>query len=422
MPRQKRQLIPAIMLTLLLLLPSLPAAAVAPGTQPFQRTWQHTDEPVAAQQVTRSWMWGPAAFTAPLFEEYHDSPGQRRVVQYFDKSRMEITFPDAHDDGVWYVTNGLLVRELMTGAIQVGNDAYLQQEPARINVAGDPDDPAGVTYWFMGLLQGEQATPEGTVLDRVLTPGAADGLTTTNPDLASYGVVAERYAPETGHTIAAPFWAFMNATGTVYQDGRMTTARLFQNPFYATGFPLTEAYWATVRVGGTPHDVLVQCFERRCLTYTPANPVAWQVEMGNVGQHYYRWRYGTDIPGEPPAMDIASYLDLGPLYLAAWPVDLAGNAGLILANQSPYPMTVTLDGPQNSAVTVPPCPNCAVYESPAHFDGCRDTLPEQYVVVRPGTYRVKVEFSGGPFTPARSYWTLVPNGGYNSCFYSVIQP
>jgi hypothetical protein len=27
------------------------------------------------------------------------------------------------------------------------------------------------------------------------------------------------------------------------------------------------------------------------LTYTPGNSVGWQVEAGNVGQHYYRWRY-----------------------------------------------------------------------------------------------------------------------------------
>ena len=36
----------------------------------------------------------------------------------------------------------------------------------------------------------------------------------------------------------------------------------------------------------------MQCFERRCLTYTPDNPDGWQVEAGNVGQHYYAWRYG----------------------------------------------------------------------------------------------------------------------------------
>ena len=39
-------------------------------------------------------------------------------------------------------------------------------------------------------------------------------------------------------------------------------------------------------------DVLVQAFERRIVTYTPDNPPGWQVEMGNVGQHYHGWRYG----------------------------------------------------------------------------------------------------------------------------------
>jgi hypothetical protein len=39
--------------------------------------------------------------------------------------------------------------------------------------------------------------------------------------------------------------------------------------------------------------VLFQAFERRILTYTPCNEAAFQVEMGNVGLHYYDWRYGT---------------------------------------------------------------------------------------------------------------------------------
>jgi hypothetical protein len=38
--------------------------------------------------------------------------------------------------------------------------------------------------------------------------------------------------------------------------------------------------------------VLVQLFERRALTYNPANPAVTQVEMGNVGRHYFNWRYG----------------------------------------------------------------------------------------------------------------------------------
>lgn len=46
-------------------------------------------------------------------------------------------------------------------------------------------------------------------------------------------------------------------------------------------------------VNGQEQDVLVQLYERRVLTYTPSNPDGWQVEMGNVGQHYRHWRYGT---------------------------------------------------------------------------------------------------------------------------------
>jgi hypothetical protein len=79
---------------------------------------------------------------------------------------------------------------------------------------------------------------------------------------------------------------------------------LFANPYYATGYPLTEAYWVAVRVAGVQRDVLTQCFERRCLTWTPSNPAGWQVEAGNVGQHYYAWRYGqlgaTPVVAPPP--------------------------------------------------------------------------------------------------------------------------
>ena len=36
--------------------------------------------------------------------------------------------------------------------------------------------------------------------------------------------------------------------------------------------------------------------QKSVLTYSPDNPSGWQVEMGNVGRHYYLWRYGDDLP------------------------------------------------------------------------------------------------------------------------------
>jgi hypothetical protein len=75
---------------------------------------------------------------------------------------------------------------------------------------------------------------------------------------------------------------------------------LFDPPFYATGLPITEAYWITVQVAGKPTRVLIQLFERRTLTYNPANPANSQVEMGNVGLEYYHWRYDALLPTAAP--------------------------------------------------------------------------------------------------------------------------
>src|SRR4051812_1790560 len=77
----------------------------------FQRTWMRTDKPVVEHVATRTWMWGPQETAIQKTERYDQAPNHQRTVLYFEKSRMEITHPDAFDDGVWYVTNGLLVRE-----------------------------------------------------------------------------------------------------------------------------------------------------------------------------------------------------------------------------------------------------------------------------------------------------------------------
>ncbi|MBN9391285.1 MAG: CAP domain-containing protein, partial [Chloroflexi bacterium] len=55
-------------------------------------------------------------------------------------------------------------------------------------------------------------------------------------------------------------------------------------------------YWSTFNVGGQSKQVLVQLFQRRILTYTPSNPAGWQVEMGNIGLHYFNWRYNGQAP------------------------------------------------------------------------------------------------------------------------------
>jgi hypothetical protein len=303
-----------------------PRPRVAPGNPPFQRTWERTDQPVVSGAADRTWMWGPEANTAVIKEDYAESPGGKRDVQYFDKARMELTHPDAVDDGLWYVTNGLLVVELMTGLMQVGDASFQPRPPAVVNVAGDADDPTGPTYAGLANRRGDAPLPDGAPItwrvDRA-------GTVTNDPTLAAQGVTAAAYVAATNHRVASPFWTFMNSSGPVWVNGMLTTEPLFLNPFYATGYPVIEAYWAEVKVAGTYRLVLMQCFERRCLTYTPGNPAGFLTEAGNVGQHYHAWRYA-------PQADSLVINEVLP-----WPAEEAGLEWLELYNPNAAPVELT---------------------------------------------------------------------------------
>ena len=269
----------------------LPASADPPATAEFQRTWERTDEPVADLAVSRTWMWGPDAFSGLLQEDYTEAPGGIRDVQYFDKSRMEDNTYRASEP--WDVTNGLLVVEMMTGKMQIGDADFQQRQPAQVNVGGDADDPTGPTYATMATVRNAPPLSDGQVID--WTIDRAGNIGQAPNDVLGLGVTAQTYVPETNHRVASVFWTFMTSSGPVWENGELVTDRLFLNPYYATGFPVTEAYWTNIKVANTYKWVLLQCFERRCLTFTPGNQPGWQVEAGNVGQHYYAWRY----PQEP---------------------------------------------------------------------------------------------------------------------------
>lgn len=269
-------------------------------------TWYRTDGPVASGAVSRTWLWGVEDPAHYAYEAYAEAQHETRLVYYYDKSRMEITNPLGDRDATWYVTNGLLVKELITGEMQIGDGAFETRQPAAVNVAGDPNDLDSPTYAsFEGLLDAEPA-PEGQVITATISQ---DGDVGSDPAFADYAVTAGYLEPATNHRVANVFWDYLNSTGLIYNDaGELVEAQLFEPWFYATGLPITEAYWTRVNVAGVERDVLIQCFERRCLTYTPANAENWQVEMGNVGMHYWRWRYESEQteppesePAEPPA-------------------------------------------------------------------------------------------------------------------------
>ncbi|HEX3722947.1 MAG TPA: excalibur calcium-binding domain-containing protein [Nitrolancea sp.] len=287
-----------ILLNLWLAAVSPVMAAPIAGTN-FGSTWAYTDQPVTTGQVNRTWMWGPTANSPALLEPYAESPNGTRLVQYFDKTRMEITQPDGDASSIWYVTNGLLAEELITGRLQLGDNTFEQHDPAQVNVAGDANDPNGPTYATFNTLMTYAAIPSGWNVIQTVDRGGTVG---SDANLGTYGVTAKDVGAPTHHTVASVFWDFMNSSGSVFDNGSYSNAALFANPFYATGYPLTEAYWTNVLVGGVQKQVLVQVFERRVLTYTPSNPDGWKVEAGNVGQHYYTWRYvqlGKSLTNDP---------------------------------------------------------------------------------------------------------------------------
>ncbi|HEX2910748.1 MAG TPA: hypothetical protein VH186_08075 [Chloroflexia bacterium] len=269
------------------------------GDPSFQKLWYYSDLAVAQNQAQRSWEWGPEPGVIAQ-EPYADAPGGMRQVQYFDKSRMEINNPKGDRNSPWFVSNGLLVREMITGQVAKGDQAFEQRSPANIPVAGDATaDNTSPTYArFSSLITNGDNNRALDLTGQVVKQGlATDGsiwTLATPPEAIKFGA----YIKETGHNIPSVFWDYMLSAGKVFDNG-YKEANL-RDWVFAMGYPLSEPYWIKARVGGMEKDVLVQVFERRVLTYTPSNSPEWRIEMANVGQHYFLWRYGRNLHDQNP--------------------------------------------------------------------------------------------------------------------------
>ncbi len=265
----------------------------------LQRVWQRTDLPVAEGRVNRTWLWGPTPGVS-IQEPFKEGKGGTHLAQYFDKARMEINYPDTDPFGPYYVTNGLLVVEMISGQIQTGINQFESSAASDQRIAGDEGSDAP-TYASLqgvasvGLPGGEHRADRvtlGTALPARYANGSGNVSDMTAPNLPPETVKAAAYVNETGHNIPDVFWAYMNSQGPVYENGAYFNGPLM-NWVSALGFPVTEPYWTRIRVAGNDRLVLFQAFQRRVLTYSPGNPAGWKVEMGNVGAQYYSWRYET---------------------------------------------------------------------------------------------------------------------------------
>jgi hypothetical protein len=288
------------------------------GDPAFQRIWERNDRPVETLVTTRSWTWGPNSFFAGS-EPFKQGVNGRRQVQYFDKARMEVDDELKAKDDPNYVTNGLLVRELVAGEVAIGKAQgdVETRSPSTEAVAGDPakdnqNAPTYASFRDIASLKADRPAENRIgerVTKRILKSGEVRELSSEQQALSEL-VKLTIFEPNLKHNIPDKFYEFLIQTGAIYESGRINpTGSVFQPWEFVMGLPITEPLWTTTKVGGVERWVLVQLFERRVLTYTPTNLPGFQVEMGNVGQHYYRWRYEGGSGG---SQDGAPRIDSGP--------------------------------------------------------------------------------------------------------------
>ena len=256
---------------------------VAKADAAVQSIWWAADGAVQALTDSRTWLWGPDVIASQT-EPYAESPGGSRQVYYFDKSRMEITDPNGDRSSEWFVTNGLLVRDMIQGAIQVGDTSFQKSSPASVPIAGDdsanPNAPTYASLHNLTSLGNGYLQPDKTG-QAVQSTLAKDGTVGQNATLGKTTNYAY-YDQITGINVAGVFYDWMTSQSWQW--------------IYVLGHPISEPYWVQTNVKGANQWVLVQAFERRVVTYTPANDPNWQIEMGNVGRAYYEWRYGSPPP------------------------------------------------------------------------------------------------------------------------------
>ncbi len=244
----------------------------------FERLW--TEQTAAAGNLD---LWG----SEPLLwrvEPYADAPDGRRIVQYFDRGRMELT-PTAN--GGTTVTQGLLALELTTGQIRLGSKLLQYQAPPNTAIDSGTSDTSVATY--AGLSQVVQQPAIDQSISNAPIDAWIDAAGTVTHAAPPSPVRAAQYVSSTGHNLPDIFTAYFSKN----PFGQMTWVQ-------ALGYPISEPYWTTFRRDGQALPSLIQVFERRILVYTPSLSVDQQITLANVGRHYYRWRYGVDAPRQLP--------------------------------------------------------------------------------------------------------------------------
>ncbi len=243
--------------------------ASAPFANPaFEQLW-------SAQQGGSLDLWGSSPLTWRI-EPYAEAPAGRRLVQYFDRGRMELQ--TRADTGYQSVTQGLLAWEMTTGQIALGDTLTEPLAPPVMAIDGGGPNPGVPTY---------------AGLSRVVQQPEQDRTSTSEP--ISDWIDANGHVSTAVPPVPIRIAQYVGATG---HNLPQVTVELFKRrPFSEVswveifGYPISEPYWALYRYDGIASPSLIQVFQRRILVYTPERPMDQQFTVPNSGRHYYRWRY-----------------------------------------------------------------------------------------------------------------------------------
>jgi len=270
----------AAMLLLSAWLTALPTQAASAFADPhFQTQWQQGEAVVPN-------FWGPLSLARDGQQEaYKEAASGQRLVQYFDKTRMELTNP-----ATGTVTNGLLTVELKSGKMQLGDATFEQRQPAKVNIAGDPGND-GPTY--ADLAQLPERTEQSFSSNVFYAFDKKSGKFTGNHSGAHFPFTY----------VSSPDNRYGQFVYQIFYDFIKTLPLPMEQ---TTGYPISPVIDATVLIGGKPTSVEIQAFERRVLTYNldtaahrNTDTTLTGVEFGNIGQHYFTWRYGSGAPAPP---------------------------------------------------------------------------------------------------------------------------
>ncbi len=281
------------------------AVAVALGRMPVEKT---ETSPFASPAFQNTWMNEASAATravdlwggeplASRVEPYVGAPNNRRVVQYFERGRMEV------ESGANEVTQGKLALEIVTGEIDLGGNVRLEREPPALSIdSGEPEDRVPTWQTLAALVSDQDGGTQATSRDRIVTWIGRDGVYDGGaaPEMRRL----DQYVEETGFYLP-------DVTADLF--GRPE----FQNERWVEsfGYPISDPYWTHYRRYDRIYPALIQVFERRVLVHTPDIEDSRAFTVPSIGRHYSIWRYGTEPSSE-----------------SAWTADEAQATDLTLGN------------------------------------------------------------------------------------------